>query len=410
VSLDRVALGELNEYLVLHYVRVRSRATRQAVSQDLGLSPASVSRIVARLLERGLLREDGERAGPTGRPATVLSYNARTGAVIGIDLGGTKCRGALADLAGETITDCETAVVESGGGFEALRLVWDKLLTHAHGIELPIHALAVGVPAVVDPDTGRAVRGPNIDWHDFDISGRLDQLTSGVLSQEVVLVENDVNLAALGEAWRGMASENTNFAILSVGTGLGGAIVCDGHLIKGRHNGAGEFSTLLFDRAQLPHRHVDGVGGLESVVTGPAMASRAQALAAEHPQAFEEFGGTPSPVEIFRAAQLGGGYARRVIDEVIDGLAICVISICAVTDPELVVLAGSVGHALEPYLDRLNERIACHVPSPPQLAVSRLGPHSTVAGAIVAGLRLAHTIDSPKLLEYLVTKGDTRHD
>src|SRR5665213_2038667 len=101
--MSRPSITNVNEFIVLDSVRLARTTTRSELAVQLGLSPASISRIIRRLLNDGLvLEEPGESEG-LGRNATVLRFNERAGSVIAIDLGGTKCLGALADLAGNVL-------------------------------------------------------------------------------------------------------------------------------------------------------------------------------------------------------------------------------------------------------------------------------------------------------------------
>src|SRR5579859_2929610 len=101
--MERSSITAVNEFLVLDAIRSAGQATRPQLGSSLGLSQASVSRIVRRLLAQGLVIEEPGQSDGVGRHRDVLRFNHRAGAVIAIDLGGTKCHGALADLAGGVV-------------------------------------------------------------------------------------------------------------------------------------------------------------------------------------------------------------------------------------------------------------------------------------------------------------------
>ena len=101
-------------------------------------------------------------------------------------------------------------------------------------------ALAVGVPAIVDPVTGRAVGGPNVHWDGFPLVATWREHLEAPF-----VVDNDVNLAALGHAWKGDANGRADFVVLSLGSGVGAAVVADGHLLRGRHGAAGEIGFMV---------------------------------------------------------------------------------------------------------------------------------------------------------------------
>jgi hypothetical protein len=156
MRLQHGAMGEWNEYLVLDHVRRSGPTTRPEIARALGLSAATVSRIGTRLVADGRLREEVGTAIAAGRPARVLRFNARAGAVVGIDLGRTRRWAVLADLLGAPIAESDIAVAEAGGGFAALRAMWTEMTKLATRHAIAPKAMAVGVPAVVDPDSSLA--------------------------------------------------------------------------------------------------------------------------------------------------------------------------------------------------------------------------------------------------------------
>ena len=397
-GLRHADLPEVNEFLVFDFVRGQEETTRTEIERSLGLSPASVSRIVNRLAESGLVTlAKGETTAP-GRPRTRVRFNNRAGAVIAIDLGGTKCHGALADLAGVVLDEDVRPTGASGSPYGTLLACLRALSKDARVRDLPVKALAVGIPAVIDPDTGHARQAPNVHWENFDIVGRLT-VDAGV----PVMVDNDVNLAALGHAWRGDGVNARDFVVISIGTGIGAGVVIDGQLVKGRHNAAGEVGALLVRSEQLGSSFRDGLGGFERVASGPAIERRARQLLDEGAMASILAEGPATPEAVFMAAAAGDPLATIVIEEVLDAIALALISISAVIDPERIVLDGGVSRSLPPYLDALAERIGRHLSHPPELRVSQLGPNATVVGAIAAALQ--HTRRAPVASQFAESFG-----
>ncbi|HEX9043439.1 MAG TPA: ROK family transcriptional regulator [Candidatus Limnocylindrales bacterium] len=377
MALRHAAMLEVNEFLVLDLIRDRAETTRPDIAHALGLSASSVSRIVARLIREGMVTESGPEPTSGGRPRSRIAFNPRAGALIAIDLGGTRCRGALADLAGEVLLEDERASGEGTDAFETLLAVIRFLADASAERRLPVAAVAVGIPAILDPVSGRAVAGPRVHWRDFEIMSRL----SAELDVPF-LVENDVNLAALAHAWRGEARGIDDFVVVSVGTGIGGAVVADGRLVKGHHNAGGEVGYITVDRDQLDAPVELGLGGLEAVASGPAIARLA---------------GRGTAGNVFKAAAEGDPLARKVVDEAVDRLSIALTAIAATVDPEIVILEGSIGRSLEPYLDLLRARLANRLPSPPSAVVSTLAS-ATVVGAIAAAMQLARERRAPGAL------------
>lgn len=405
-------MSALNESLVLDYVREHEATSRPAIARDLGLSPASVSRIVSRLVQAELVTESPQPADGRGRPAASLRFNTRAGCVLAIDLGGTKCHGVLADLSGHALVEDVRPTASEATPYRTLL----SAIEHLTGVATsPLVACAIGVPAIVDPVRGHVLGGPNVLWHDFAL---LDELRR--VLDVPIMVDNDVKLAAMAQAWRGLGRGIPDFATISIGTGVGAAVVSNGELLRGQNNAAGELGYLLVDPRQLAEPHADGLGGLERVISGPAIAARARQLAARQgrPGGQGEPGdqrssdaarrGDPAPdqsaldstrtsEEVLQAALEGDPVARQVVDEVLDALLVALIALATTADPTLIIIDGGVGRSLEPYLPRLSDALARHTPWTPTLAVSRLGPSATVIGAIATALWLDRQRATPSL-------------
>lgn len=390
---------EVNEFLVFDFVRAQTETTRPEIARELGLSAASVSRIVGRLLKDDLVSvADGSRSTP-GRPPSRVRFNHHAGAVLAIDLGGTKCHGALADMNGDVLVEDIQPTVRAGSPYATLIACIDVLRTEASRRGLPIVATAVGVPAVLDPETGRATRAPNVHWEDFDLVGRLAEHLDMPF-----IIENDVNLAALAQAWRGAGRGIRDFVTISIGTGIGAGIVADGRLLKGRHNSAGEIGLLVLTREQFGASSKTGIGGFEQLASGPAIARQAEAALARQPDVPSMLRrGSVTSEAVFDAAGSGDAIALATIHEVIDKLALALIAVAGMLDPERIILDGAVGRSLEPYLGRIAEGLGRHLPDVPELCVSRLGPNATVVGAIAAAVHLTRSRSRPSSLLGAVT-------
>ena len=387
----QASVSDINAFLVRDAIRERGEVTRTELSVRLGLSPASVSRIVRSLVEDGVVTEMSTTpsSGP-GRRSDVIRFNNRSGGVIAVDLGGTKCHGVLADLGAQTLSEDYRPTHADGSPSKSLIATIDALRRAAADARLPVHAVVVGVPAVPDPDTGFVGSGPNVNWEDFDLIG----LLKGHLD-EPFRIENDVTLAAIGQAWRGEGEALQGFVTLSIGTGIGAATFANGQILRGRHNQAGEIGSLLMGREQL-HAEPGTVAGLESVASGPVIARRARELL-ESGKSSSLQSEDLTTRHVFEAALASDPLALKVIDEVLDHVAMTMIDIAAMIDPERIILDGSVGRALEPFAAGLEERMSWRVKHVPLVQFSRLGPNATVIGAIAGALTLDREMEARKI-------------
>jgi predicted NBD/HSP70 family sugar kinase len=228
-----------------------------------------------------------------------------------------------------------------------------------------------------------------VGWDGYPLAERLELATDLPF-----VIDNDVNLAALAHAWRGDGRLVDHFVTFSIGTGTGAAIISGGRLLQGRNNAAGEVAYLLVRPEQLGRQVVDSLGAFESIVSGPGIAARAAArLASSGSSVLGEAAITPETV--LAAAAAGDEVGLAVVAGVLDDLAMALVAVICVVDPELIILEGGVGRELGAYLDQLHERIAPSVPSPPRIAISRLGRDATVIGATAAALELARRRAAP---------------
>ena len=331
-------IAELNAFLVLDTIRSHGKVTRRQLSAELALSDASVSRIAQRLLRAALIAEETGDRPARGRTPTVLRFVGAPGSVIAIDLGGTRCHGVLADLAGTVIAEDFRPTREGKHAAAALLECIAALRPDRGSRNWPVRAVVVGIPALLDPRTGLATAGPNAHCQDFDLMG--------ILAAEVAEpfeVDHDAHLSALGQAWRGAGRGVHSFVTMSLGTGIGGGIVVDGHLLSGRHNAAGEVGYLPMGDGGTATP--DG-SGFEEVASGPALRSQAERLIAD---------GQPTSLaadftvaDVFAAAATGDPVGGRVVSDLIGHVAAAIVATTALIDPERVILDGSIGRALEP--------------------------------------------------------------
>lgn len=320
------------------------------------------------------------------RPGTTASAQPPAAVVMGIDLGGTKTHGALAEENGAILAE-RVYPTTADGAYETVVRCVVALRAEAAALGRKIAAVGLGVPAVVQPRTGVVTGGPNVGWDGFALGDRL----AADLDLPIV-VENDADLAAVGEARRGAGRAVSDFVVVSVGTGVGAAVVAGGRLVKGRHNAAGELGCVVLDRPRFGQLSRGGPGTFEYSAAGPGLVRRAAMLLAGDGQAAtasELASASLTAAAVFDAAGRGDPVASATVAGLVDDMAVVLIALIATLDPGLVILDGSVGRALRPYLDDLHARVGRHVGSVPAIRVSSLTPTATLVGALVAAEEMA---------------------
>ena len=357
-------LRDLNERTVLDAIRSGAPISRAEIARRSGISKPTVSLALQSLLEAELVRETAERPDGPGYGAVYFEPVAEAALVLGLDLGARFVRGAVCDLDGtiRARQDVELAVAEAAGAVEAISGLCTSLLATSALDGGPVDGVVVGVPGVVEGD-GSLRLAENV----AGLEGRPFAAELHEALGLPVTLENDINLAALGEQWHGVARGVADFAFLSVGTGMGAGLVLHGELHRGRHGAAGEIDFAL------------GALGEAFDPSAPEVSRLASELA----------GRNDDPRTIFGAARNHDLGAKAVVDEVARRIALHVAPIAAVADVELVVLGGGIGANGDLLLDPVSRLLADWLPFPPRVEVSTLGEAAVLTGALAVGRNAA---------------------
>ena len=360
-------LRALNERTILDAVRASGPVSRAEVARRTGISRPTVSLVLRALLEDGLVRESTLDPGRPHYGAVYYEADAEAALVLGVDFGARSVRTALCDLAGGVRGREE---IRSRGSVEeriaALASNCRSLLRTSRLDPDLLARAVVALPAVVSPADG-SVSSPDLPG--LGASDLRERLERAVGAQ--VTLENDVNLAALGERRYGAAQGVGDFAFLLVGAGLGAAVVLAGKLHRGRNGAAGELDVVRNGRPD----DVDPCAA--------AVSQRAAELAAGRKTVLEP----PFEMrELFAAARDGDAVAAEVVEETAHRIALHVLPLAATLDLPLVVLGGSVGANAE-LLEPIRRRLTEWLPSPaPRVEVSPLGEAAVLEGAVAAGV------------------------
>jgi len=357
-------LKRINEREVLETIRAGAPISRAEISRRAGISKPTVSLALQSLLASGLVREAERPPDGPGYGAVYFEPVAEAALVLGLDIGARFLRGAVSDLGGtiRARQDVELAVADAADAVEASARLQAALLAAA-GLESErVDSVVVGVPGVVTAD-GTLRLAENV----AGLEGRRFAEELRAALDLPVTLENDINLAALGERWQGVARGVADFVFLSVGTGMGAGLVLGGELHRGRNGAAGEIDFALA-----------GVG--ETVDPSAAQVSEL---------AHDLAGLAADPRSVFTSARRGEAGALAVVDEVARRIALHLAPIAAVADVELVVLGGGIGANGDLLLDPIGRLLGEWLPFPPRLAVSTLGEAAVLTGAVAVGLQAA---------------------
>ena len=360
---------------MLETIRASAPISRAEISRRAGISKPTVSLALQSLVEAGLVREASRGPGGPSYGAVFFEPVPEAAFVLGLDLGARFLRGAVCDLAGEIRArqDVELRGADADGAVRAIVALHHSLVQAAALPAERIDGVVLGVPGVIDAVTAKLqLTTPNIPGLEGRAIGRDLHELLGV----TVTLENDVNLAAVGERWAGVANGVDDFAFLSVGTGMGMGLVLGGELHRGNHGAAGEVDWALAGLAEEVDPSADGVATLAARLAAEG------SLETELTQPYDAR-------EIFAAARSGDRLARAVVDEVARRIAAHIAPIAAVADPALIVLGGGLGTNGDLLLTPVRKLLGDWMPYPPRIEISTLGEAAVLTGALAIGLRSA---------------------
>jgi predicted NBD/HSP70 family sugar kinase len=368
---------------VLEHLRTAGPSSRPDLARIAGLSKPTVSQALANLEAAGLVRPVGRASPSMGRTAMLYEADPTAGYVVGIDIGRAWIRVAAADLSGAIVARRDErnrargaeALVKSVGEVAhdvvaAAGLTWRKV---AHTV--------VGGPGVFDPDSDRLRHAPNLPG--WSRPGVMSSLREAL--PPTVTLDNDANLAAVGERTYGSGRDARTFVYVSVGTGIGMGVIIDGELYRGAHGAAGEVGYLPLGADEEPARGRDAKrrGILEEAASADAVVRTAKRLGMT---------GATSAKRVFSAARAGDEVALAAVEAEADRLALVVGTVAAIVDPEFVLLGGGIGSNIDLLRPPLEHRLAELTPLAPPVEEGELGQDAIVLGAVASALDTARDL------------------
>lgn len=333
--------------------------------------------------DSGTMRQE---TGSTVVSLQTVEAAQRHGYIAAGDIGGTNLRMALTDMSGKILTRWSSSTVELREPELVLRRVYDGVKEMLQKIAAPSDALqsiAIGVPGVTDIDNGIVIATSYLmGWRNVPLRALMEKEL-----KIPAAVDNDVNLAAIGESWIGAAKGERDFVFLAIGTGIGAGIVLNGRPYHGSRWSAGEVGYMLVPGTTGGPGKNDEPGALESMIGGEGIKTQWQALRGTETAALPKH---LNATEIFDRALDGNAQAQGILESSATMLAQAIYNIAMVLNCPLFVLGGSVG--LHPALYRATQRILdqWNVSERFQLVRSALGADAQLVGAIRVALDTAN--------------------
>jgi glucokinase len=335
-------------------------------------------------------QRDGNAA--TTRPHVAQSVEA--GYVAGVDIGGTNLRLALADRSGAIVAKWSSSTAGVRGADAVVNLICEGVQHVLQQTAVPrgsLKAIAVGVPGVTDVEEGRVIATSYLlGWRDVPMAAMLESALNIPSA-----VDNDVNLAAVGESWAGATKGARDFVFVAIGTGIGAGIVLNHSLFHGAGWAAGEIGYMLVPGTPNAPRKRDEPGALESMIGGEGIRAEWQKIWAVDKTTLPR---EMVASEIFDAALAGDALAQIILQQSARMLSHAIYNMSLVLNCPLFVLGGGVG--LHPALCAATRGMLQQwaVRGRPELIPSELGPDAQLLGALRLALDTAE-LNFPSMAE-----------
>ncbi|MCC5580948.1 ROK family transcriptional regulator [Microtetraspora sp. AC03309] len=372
-------LRELNDRAALELLGSSGALTRAQMSEMTGLSKVTANHVLSRLEERGLVIKAGVQEGGRGPNATLYELNPSCGQVIAIEVYRDTTTAVLADITGRLLAQTTVPTDVTADPAEASHTIVQRLTRTARIDMAQVQACVIALPGVIDPVTSHIHFCYDMPaWHGDVIEA---------LRQKVglpVTIDNDVNLAAIAERALGSAGKARSFVLVWIGRGPGSAVMVGDQLLRGAAGAAGELGWLPVPGAAVS----DGGFDRSRHEVGAAFQSLVGWRAVQELAVRYQIAGENAAQSV--AAAAGSAQGAAFLDELARRIALGVASICAVLDPELVVLGSDVGSAGGDELaGRVQRAVAGICPARPRVEASTILDGPVVRGALLVAIEQA---------------------
>jgi glucokinase-like ROK family protein len=391
---DQSLVREINLSLIINELREQAPISRAHLAEITGLNKTTVSSLVQELMTKQFVREVGYDNRGVGRPAMLLELNPQAGCIVGGEIGVDFINVIRTDFSSEMVWHRKEQVKRPASQREMLDRTFAMLHEAVDSRDETcgrLFGVAVGVPGVVDQGTGSLIFAPNLGWRDVPLGALLREEFPGV----PIFVDNEANLAALGEHYSGVAQGYSDVLFISVDVGLGGGIVRGGQLFRGKMGFAGEFGHITIDPGGLPCR-CGNRGCWETLVSsaalfryiGEAVDAGKQTLLTGRTGCDLSQLAIPLVIE---AAEQGDAVALDAFRRVGCYLGVGIASLINALNPELVVFGGSLSLAADYLMPAVEEELAGRAISwktdPTDVVLARHGDDACVMGGVATVLQ-----------------------
>jgi glucokinase len=361
-------------------ISAQGKVSLARLARSVGLRPAT-AKAKLRPLERKrlVLYEDRGRS---------VALDPEFGYVVGIDLGGSHLHFALADFRGEILKDSAVKIRPEDGPKKMINQIKEGIhaLASAAG-RGRLRGISIGVPSPVDTEHGVVAWANNLPgWEKIHLGHELEREF-----RVPIFMENDANMAAIGEHWRGVARGVDNFVFVALGTGIGTGVFVDGKLYHGRTGSAGEVFRMNIEWQRWEEEFPD-TGYFESYVSGLGIAAEGRKALGAPPPADVGLREERDAYFVFQAHREGNPQATAVLEKIFTMLGVGMANVVGVLDPDLIVFGGGIAKGDPDLMLAIVEKVVRRIQKEitPPFKLSSLGDKAQTYGAIRSALMVAN--------------------
>lgn len=364
-------LRHTNALSILALLREAGTCSRADLVRASGLSAPTVTNVVKDLLEAGLIEPLGEGESRGGRPPDMIRFKSRRGCVLAVQISSSNLSFLLADLDGNELGTLQLPLAkkkttpEAVCGYigESIR----SLLRRQKMTRDQLLVLVVGVPAITNVDDGIVLAISTLDgWRSVELRSMLNKVIDCM-----VIIENDTNLAAQGERYRGASRQEQNFVFISIGTNVSAGIILNGKIHHGAQWSAGEIAYLRLPNTSRKQPTIYEFGELESVLTSSGILASWREENGSAGSGHKSASEVKNAMQVLNLAAAGDTRAEKIVQYRASIVSDIVLDLSLILNPSLILLGGTIGS--HPALLRGVQK---------QLEGSEFGVTRVVAGAL----------------------------
>lgn len=382
-----------NKNMVLDLIRKHRSIYRAELARITGLSMPTIMSITDELVESGLVRDAGKGISSGGKPPMLMEIIPDSHLFLGVDISGAMYKGTILNLQGDVVysKSLEKEDRPEGEIVDCIRQFVDTLLEESKIDITKLSGMGLGIPGLVDTEKGTVINSIDYDLKNEDLRTPLRQIYN-----LPVFIENSSKVMAIGEKWFGAGADCDDFALVTVGRGIGAALFINGEIYQGHNSMSGELGHMVIN-PNGPICKCGRRGCLEAMASGKAIANQTRNIVSMGSNSImlDLAGGEPKKIRaetVFRAAAMGDVLAEKIADEAVVNLCIGLTNLVFLFDCQRIVLTGYVvkdnSYLLEKISQRVNSTRSLYFGDVPvEVCLSELGEEAAVIGAATLPLQ-----------------------